>query len=301
MTPPTPLADTVYRTSPLKRIRRTNTELAHLDNALVEIVAAQKPMTVRQVFYRAEVLGIVEKSEKGYSVVQRRLVALREARRIPWGSITDGTRWVHGGNTYSGVGAFMEEAAQVYRRDAWQQSNERVEVWLEKDALSGVLLPVADQWGIPLYVTRGFASLSYLQSAAAGASNDGRPVTILLLTDLDPSGIAIAEHVEAELTRRAPHVDISVERLAVNFHQVVDWNLPTRPTKAGDSRAARFIHEHGVACTELDAVEPSRLRGLVSDAVMVHKPQSFDQLQAIEAGERETLQKFAETWREAAS
>ena len=289
----TKMTTKLYRASPLKRIRRTRAELAKLDDELIGIVYAQEPMTVRQVFYRAEVLGLVEKSEHGYGVVQRRLVELREAEEIPWGYITDGTRWVHGGNTYSGPAAFMEDMAQTYRRDAWQGADERVEVWLEKDALSGVLLPVVENWGVPLYVTRGFASLSYLQSAAETAADDERPVTILLLTDLDPSGIGIAEHVENELTARAPDVDITVERLAVTAQQVLDWSLPTRPIKAGDTRAAKFIQEYGVGCTELDAIEPESLRNMVWGAICGHCPEGFTQLREVEKAERETLKKYA--------
>jgi hypothetical protein len=227
-------------------------------------------------------------------VVQRRLVELREAGRIPWGHITDGTRWVRGGNTYDGLGTFMEDMAQTYRRDLWREADERVEVWIEKDALSGVLLPVIYQWVVPLYVTRGFASLSYLQSAAEHADADGRPVSILLLTDLDPSGIAIAEHVEEELNDRAVDVDIKVERLAVTPVQVRAWSLPTRPTKDGDTRAARFIDDYGVGCTELDAIEPGMLRGLISAAISLHAPKSFEALRVTEAAERETLKKYAE-------
>ncbi len=232
-------------------------------------------------------------------MVQRRLVKLREAKRVPWGWITDGTRWVYGGNTYSGVGAFMEEAAQVYRRDVWQGAGERVEIWIEKDALSGVLLPVVvHQWGLPLYVAHGFSSLSYLQSAAEAATADGRPATIFALTDLDPAGIGIAKHVEAELRRRAPDVDIVVERLAVTPQQVLDWHLATRPTKAGDSRAARYVREYGPTCTELDAIAPEMLRSLVSVAIEEHAPEGFDQLRVVEAAERETLKKCA-AWAQA--
>jgi hypothetical protein len=42
-----------------------------------------------------------------------------------------------------------------------------VEVWLEKDALSGVVLPVTSMYDVPLMVARGYASLSFLHSAAA--------------------------------------------------------------------------------------------------------------------------------------
>jgi hypothetical protein len=74
----------VYGTSPIKRTRRSRAEIEALDGALIEIVEQFRPVTVRQVFYQAVNRGLVPKSEtKGYRVVQRRLVALRESGEVP--------------------------------------------------------------------------------------------------------------------------------------------------------------------------------------------------------------------------
>jgi hypothetical protein len=167
----------LYGTSPIKRSRRTHTEQESLDRALYTIVEGDLPMTVRQVFYQATVRGLVPKDEaKGYRVVQRRLVALREAGLIPYHWITDNARMVRGVDRWDGPQHFAARAAELYRRDYWARSDVRVEVWLEKDALAGVLYPiVVSEWGLDLFVTRGFASVSYLESAAAAARYDGRP------------------------------------------------------------------------------------------------------------------------------
>ena len=45
----------LYQASPIKRLRSTKAEVEQRRAALLEIVAAQKPMTVRQVFYQATV------------------------------------------------------------------------------------------------------------------------------------------------------------------------------------------------------------------------------------------------------
>ena len=68
------------------------------------------------------------------------------------------------------------------------------------------------------------------KEAAEEIELDGRPTYVYVLTDFDPSGVSIAEKVEAELTERAPGADIAVERLAVNREQIDRWQLPTRPT-----------------------------------------------------------------------
>ncbi len=282
----------LYGTSPIKRTRRTQDDVNRLDGALYQIIEVDPPMTVRQVFYQATVRGLVPKDEaKGYRVVQRRLVALREAGVVPYGWITDNARMVRGLNRYSDLGDFAAQAAQLYRRDYWARSDARVEVWLEKDALAGVLYPVVvTEWGLELFVTRGFASVSYLESAAEAARYDGRPTFIYVLTDLDPSGIDIARKIAVELPRRAPEVEMTVSRLAVTPEQVASMNLPTRPTKQTDTRAKKFEVRYGTGSVELDAIAPSTLREMVSNAVAQHADTAeHRRLKEIEQLERDSL------------
>jgi hypothetical protein len=281
-----------YGTSPIKRSRRTRSEIEALDEALTEIVDQYSPATVRQVFYQAVNRNLVPKSEtKGYRVVQRRLVSLRGSGEIPYGHIVDGTRYVHGHRRYNGLDEFTSYAAGLYRKDYWATSDVNVEVWLEKDALKGVLIPtVVNECGLGLHVTRGFASITYLQEAAEDIEMDERPTYVYVLTDFDPSGVSIVEKVEEELTERAPFSDITVERLAVDREQIERWNLPTRPTKSTDTRASKFRRIHGTDSVELDAIPPDQLRQLVKNAIDSHmEPWRLKQFQMVEREERETL------------
>ncbi len=285
----------IYETSPIKRRRRTKAELKMLDEALVEIVEQFRPVTVRQVFYQAVNRDLVPKSEaKGYRVVQRRLVALRQTGDVPYGWIVDGTRYVHGHRRYEDLDEFTSYAAGLYRKDYWASADVNVEVWLEKDALKGVLIPtVVDECGLGLHVTRGFASITYLQEAAEDIELDGRPTYVYVLTDFDPSGITIAEKVESELVERAPLSEVEVERLAVNREQIERWNLPTRPTKASDTRARRFQESHGTESVELDAIPPDTLRNLVKDAIEEHMDSwHLQQLRLAEREERSVLRQL---------
>jgi hypothetical protein len=182
----------------------------------------------------------------------------------------------------------------LYRKDYWATAPVNVEVWLEKDALKGVLKPVVvDECGLGLHVTRGFASITYLQEAAEEIECDGRPTYVYVLTDFDPSGVSIAEKVEAELTERAPGADITVERLAVNREQIDRWRLPTRPTKATDTRASKFRQVHGSESVELDAIPPDTLRRLVREAIESYMdPWELQQLKMAEKNEREALREI---------
>lgn len=281
-----------YGTSPIKRSRRSRSEIEALDAALIDIVAHYSPATVRQVFYQAVNQSLVPKSEtKGYRVVQRRPVSLRESGKISYGDIVDGTRYVHGHRRYDDLDEFTSYAAGLHRKDYWATSDVNVEVWLEKDAFQGVLIPtVVNDCGLGLHVTRGFASITYLQEAAEYIEIDKRPTYVYVLTDFDPSGISIAEKVEEELTERASFSDITVKRLAVNREQIERWSLPTRPTKSTDTRASRFRRLHGTDSVELDAIPPDQLRQLVKNAIDSHmEPWRLEQFQMVEREERETL------------
>jgi len=175
-------------------------ELEALDAALVQIAGSYAPITVRGAFYQAVSRGLVPKDEtKGYRLVQRRLLKLRESGELPYGWMTDGSRTVYGHVRYRNADEFARSVKTRYRQDYWAETDEYVEIWIEKEALAGVVKPVVDEFGLDLYVTRGFASVTYLQEAADDISLEERPVYVYLFTDYDPAGMNIADQVEQEL------------------------------------------------------------------------------------------------------
>ena len=130
-----------------------------------------------------------------------------------------------------------------------------VEVWCEKDALAGVLLEETRTYDVPLMVARGYSSISFLHSAAEAIQDKGKPAYIFHFGDLDPSGVDAARDIEQKLKRYAPSADIHFERPAVTREQVEQWNLPSRPTKATDTRAKKFAG----TSVELDAIPAAKL------------------------------------------
>lgn len=245
-------------------------------------------MTVRQVFYQATVQGLVPKTEQGYGIVKTDLTLLRRGGYLPYAWLADNTRWQRRPNTFSNPEEALKETAKFYRKSLWDAADSYVEIWLEKDALPGVVYPITEMNDVPLMVARGYASLSFLHSAADYIAQLDVPVFIYHLGDFDPSGMNAGEKIEQTLREMAPDADIRFERLAVTPEQIRQWNLPTRPTKTSDTRAKRFASDTSV---ELDAIEPNRLREIVQSAIERHLP--ADQLailQAAEQSEREVLQ-----------
>ena len=276
----------VYEASHIRRGRATKAEVELRRQELLSIVAEMQPMTVRQVFYQASVRGIVEKSEAGYTKVQTDLVLMRRSGMMPYGWLADSTRWQRKPKTHSSVAEALAHTAKFYRKALWDDIDAYAEIWLEKDALAGVIFPVTSMYDVPLMVARGYASLSFLHGAAEAINDLIVPVHIYHLGDFDPSGVNAGEKIEETLREMAPDAEIYFERLAVTPEQITAWDLPTRPTKATDTRAKNF----GAESVELDAIAPADLRILVSDAIERHLPQEeFDVLKEAERSERELL------------
>jgi hypothetical protein len=130
----------------------------------------------------------------------------------------------------------------------------------------GVLGIETEPYDVPLMVVRGFASETYLYQAAQTIRTVGKPAFLYVLTDLDPSGLSIADTIETRIRGFIPDADVTVRRIAVTPEQVQQWKLPTRPTKKTDSRSKTFAGES----VELDAIPPTTLRTLVREAIEQH-------------------------------
>jgi hypothetical protein len=255
------------------------------------IVAEQQPMTVRQVFYQATVRGIVPKTENGYQMVAVALADMRRARELPFSWIADLTRWQRRPRTYSSIGHALRETAKFYRKALWEDAEAYVEIWIEKDALSGVIYPVTEEYDVPLMSAKGYPSLSFIHSAAAQMAEEDRPCFVYQFGDHDPSGVDAARAIEKDLRLMAPDAEIHFERVAVRPQQIADWSLPSRPTKTSDTRFKKWT---GGDSVELDAIDPDTLRGLVRNCIERHINQrKLEVLLEAERSERQQLTMFA--------
>ena len=250
-------------------------------SAVARLVEHFQPCGVRQMFYQAEVGGLVEKEESGYDKVQRAIVWLRQEHYMPFGYITDATRWMRKPASFSNIEDALRNTVDCYRRAIWRHASVYVEFWIEKDALAGTLYPVTSEFDVPLMVARGYSSLTFLYSAAEAIIANGKPAYIYHLGDWDPSGQDAADHIERKLREYAPGCEIHFQKLAVTPQQISEWTLPTRPTKRKDSRAKKWT---GGDSVELDAIPPDTLRQIVRGAIEQHINQ--DQVAAIEAAEQ---------------
>ncbi|MBK0400636.1 hypothetical protein H0I76_15665 [Limibaculum sp. M0105] len=261
---------------------------------LVGYAAKHRPVTVRQLFYAATVYGIpgIEKTEAGYAKVQAHVLALRRDGLMPYSMIADETRLMRKPRTHDGWMDALRDTARLYRKSLWADSSERVEIWIEKGALAGVILPVTDEFDVPLMPTHGYTSETFAHNAVEDMRGTGKTLVVYSLYDFDRSG----QDAEASLREKVERfgaeygVPVRFRPLALTVQQVVDMGLPTRPAKRTTKADQRWPYPFAA---ELDAIPPDRIRQIVREAIEQHLPaDELAHLKAVERAERETLEQF---------
>ena len=150
-------AKTLYRPSPIKRHRATADEMEERARFLIAYAREHRPVTVRGLYYQAEVARVpgIDKTENSYNKVQHQVLQLRRQGRIAYTWISDATRWQRRPRTFDNWEDALEQTARTYRRSLWQDAGVDVEIWIEKDALAGVVDDVTWEYDVPLMVSRG--------------------------------------------------------------------------------------------------------------------------------------------------
>ena len=255
-------------------------------------------ITIRHLFYRLVGQRLIEKIEKAYKSLCAHLSRWRRLEEIAWSAFADNTRWHIRQPTFEGVEDALKNTVENYRRNLWATQPFYIEVWVEKDAIAGIVAGTANSWGVPVFVCRGFASLSSLYGAAntfRAANAAGKTGIIYHLGDFDPSGVAAGESVKRAL-RDDFKVDVQFIRLAVTREQIQRLRLPTRPVKTSDSRAKKW---RGGECVELDTMPPAEIRRLVEDSITQHiDRRQWQAMKRTEEMERESLCDFVRAWHE---
>jgi hypothetical protein len=222
---------------------------------------------------------------------------MRWAGMIPFDWIIDTSRQVRGSQGFNqDVQRYMNHAIEripdSYYRNLLADHEFSIQVWLEKEALAGVVYPNCMKWNVPLYCARGYSSDSFLYEAAQDLERKDRPAHIFYFGDYDPSGQDAIETVRANLPALAPKTrkhGIELQIIAVTPEDIEEFDLPTRPTKRTDTRSSTF----GAESVELDAIEPDTLRGMVNDVLESCFPSgAIEAMGAQQEAEREQIRQW---------
>jgi hypothetical protein len=269
---------------------------------LVDLYAADgfRP-TLRQLFYRLVTNQILLNCKPDYRNLGRWLNCAKGAGILDWDAIEDRTRYLRGRERYSTTDECKADAAKRWHMDFWVGQFNRPEIWIEKDALLGIIKPICDRYDVRFYSLRGWgrpsdnfeASRRFL---ADYKSEPGRIVNVIFhLGDYDPTGCAVTPQIETAVKNYARQLSsadngcdfdafVDVRRIGLTKDQIKEYTLaPNRigdekedvdkeakeDKKAAESRRKQYLLDNdGCPDTwELDALDPKQLQDIVEKAI----------------------------------
>jgi hypothetical protein len=119
--------------------------------AMTSLCRANKPVTIRQLFYLLVSAGVIDKTEAEYKqTVVRLALELRRSKEIDWSWNVDQTRWFFKPHTFDTIQDALEETARLYRRSLWTDSPCQVQVWCESLSVAGIIKPETNH-ALPLF------------------------------------------------------------------------------------------------------------------------------------------------------
>lgn len=265
-----------------------------LIQAAHKILRERHPMTVRQVYYQLVSGHVIKNDRSQYSAVSNALVMARREGLIPWNWIEDRIRKPRMVSMWNGVAHFAESVLGAYRLNVWQTQPAYMEVWLEKDALSGIFEDVLEEYGVTLNVGRGYDGWSSIHNAARRYQKyqqRGMAVYVSYWGDFDPSGEDMVRSLEERLTSLGAYPAIA--KISLTRDDIRRYNLPPDFAKRTDTRAKAFIDQHGDVSVELDALPSDVLEEKLRGDIEGHMDMSaLASTLALEAVERERLTKL---------
>lgn len=273
-----------------QRLQKKTLNLVFKANEIIEEYQEQGfELTVRQIYYQFVTRGLIENSMKSYLLIGRILNQGRMCGYIDWNAIVDRTRNIYKNSHWDSPKDILEAAAQRYKLDTRADQPYYIEVWIEKNALLGVIEPICQKLDVLYLPCIGYYSLSAMWRAANRFKIESKPSIIFHLGDHDPSGIQMTEDIQNRLDKFGVE-DVTVKRIALNLDQVKKYNPPPNFAKESDSRAAEYIVKFGRQSWELDALSPSVITKLIKTNVdAITNKKKIAARQALQAEQRTSL------------
>ncbi len=261
-----------------KTFRADTLKIIDMANSIIATYEAQGfSLTLRQLYYQFVARDALPNTEKDYKRLGTIINNARLAGLVDWNLIVDRTRNLEQNSHWNNPADILEACEKSYREDKWATQIYYPEVWIEKEALIGIVEGVCKELDIPYFACRGYSSQSEQWRAGvrfAEALTRGQIPIVFHLGDHDPSGVDMTRDNQDRLTMFAGQ-DVTVDRLALNMDQIEELNPPPNPTKFTDVRASAYVKQHGINSWELDALEPSYIVNLIEDAVLSVRDQDL--------------------------
>lgn len=278
-------------------LSKKNQEQLKLINSIIEEYKEQGyTLTLRQLYYQLVSRGVIPNLTKEYAKLSSLLVKGRMGGVLNWNAIEDRLRVPYIPYSVDDIDDAIQDTINQYRLDRQDGQDVYIELWVEKDALSGVLKKITRHYHINLMVNRGYSSCSAMHDAfqrLERQEDEGKKTVILYLGDHDPSGLDMIRDIKERLEEFGVCPD--VKQIGLTMEQIKKYNPPPNPAKITDPRAKWYISEFGETSWEVDALTPEVLHQLVKDNVeeLIDMDMFNDKI-LDEEKDKEKLREFAE-------
>lgn len=194
---------------------------------------------------------------------------------IPWEAIDDETRPVDLNEAYNSPAEFFRRELKNFLKGYWrnrQQSQpNHIEICIEKLTVRTIIQQIAEEYTIPCSTLRGIGSTPPKKKLVDRYRVSQKDKLILLVvSDLDPAGDAIAEDLVKCFRRDYDIWNIDAFKVALTIDQVEELNLePFMEPKEDSPTYQAFMDKYpGIdGAYELEAMAPSDLSDSLSSAI----------------------------------
>jgi Protein of unknown function C-terminus (DUF2399). len=217
---------------------------------------------------------------------------------LPEEGFADRLRVIDKPSSWHDLSDFMVSVKNSYHKDKWQDQDNYIEIWTEKDALRSVITEITHPYNVPLLVTRGQVSRTAIYETYERFKekiDEEKDCYLYYGGDLDPSGVAIYHSLVKRLEKYGEAGEyINFERITLTPLQIDEHNLPVIRAKKKDKTYKAFVLEFGNDNTaELDSLPPDVLRSLIKGYIDRHIDRDIlAQAQKTEIEERVRMQEI---------
>lgn len=229
--------------------------LIDMANQIIELYQAQGlRLTLRQLYYQFVARDLIPNNQKEYGKIGTAINNGRLAGLIDWSAIEDRSRNIRNNTHWRDPGHIIKAAHNSFMLDHWEGQEYRVEVWIEKEALIGVIADICEELDVPYFACKGYVSQSEMWNTSQrliGYQGKGAQPVIVHLGDHDPSGIDMTRDIFDRCDLFMEYAGPKVERIALNMNQVEQYSPPPNPAKLTDTRCHSYIAEYGYSSGSL--------------------------------------------------
>lgn len=251
------------------RLSKKNKELLDRINSIIDEYAEDGyKLTLRQAYYQLVSRDIILNKKAEYAKLSSLIVKGRMFGIVDWDAIEDRLRIPYRPYWVEDIPSAIDDTIDQYRLDRQKRQDTYIEVWVEKDALSGILKRITSHYHVRLMVNRGYCSCTALHDAYERfewREKRGDKTIILYFGDHDPSGLDMIRDIKARLNEFGAYP--TIKHIGLTQEQIKKYDPPTNPAKITDPRAKWYIQKYGNVSWEVDALSPQVLHQIIKDNI----------------------------------